>query len=475
MAISRTYSAGWGFAETLTSAQLNAVDNNAPNLLDKRIGYGDTLGSSVQATGSGRIVSSVQTGPDADTTFHVWGHNAIVRVPTLTAARRYTLGHSGATGGDRMLFYVEGTGSTASGYADVANNVGTGLFRLGWSQGYQSPTGLPGHSLFSEGDACEVTFNGTGWVLLNGAGPGLRSREFTSITATEWVCPPGVHSVLLYGYGGGGGGAAGATGTHQTSHITGGGGGGGGSLARTVRVPVVPSRSYEALAGAGGSGGFAPHQPGQPGGDSIFREKASGNVLATFRGADFGTTAAFILTSGTGTSPQTFGFGGGPVRLPTSIDRTFITGTNIAHEILHDVALMLSLIRTPGSGGAGVGANVATTYQLAGLPSLEGFAGGATPTRGTPTGGYWPGGPGGGGGAGPGGVGGGGGSGGASIGVTSGILIELGGTGIAGITAAMGSGAGGGGGGGGGNAAAGRGGFGAGGAGGSGKIILMRI
>lgn len=520
MAIARVYSSGWGFGEMLTSAQFNAIDVNSTYMIDKQPGANDKVGASIQATGAGRVVSTVGTGPDADTTFHVSGHNAIVRIPTLTAARTYTLGHSGATGGDRIFFYVEGTGHSPSGYAQIVANNGTGIFRLGPNPGEPVATAIPFAHASVEGDACEVMFVATGWRLIHGAGPGFRGREFTATLPTVWVCPPGVFAVTLDGWGGGGGGAGGdraysassVSTTLNNSYTIGGGGGagGGGSWPQRVRVAVVPGRAYEALAGGPGAGGLpglasGPERdacPGGNGGDSIFREKASGNVLATFRGAEGGTpprTRTMELLgfdpAATGVDgyvatgyPLDLGFGGRPVRptvtgvgtfgvtmlAPYALMRSSTTG--IAGNTLTMVAalpvphFLLASYLEPGAGGFGTTewSKTIVPNALSGVASISGYPGGLCGTGGSQSALYLGGGPGGGGGGGAGGAGATGGNGGGYMLNGSGLPSTIG------LAAAAGSGGGGGGGGGASNVgtvsanADGK----HGGPGGSGKIIL---
>lgn len=52
MSISRSKPEGWAFAEPLTSEQLNNLDTNSTNSLDKRSGQTDTLASDVTVTGA---------------------------------------------------------------------------------------------------------------------------------------------------------------------------------------------------------------------------------------------------------------------------------------------------------------------------------------------------------------------------------------------------------------------------------------
>lgn len=467
MTIARVYSPGWGIGEKLTSAQQNALDINTTYAIDKRAGQQDVFGSVLAATGVARIIGTIATGPDRDWTFHFNGNGAsassasVVRIPTLTSARSYNLVHSGVTGGDRILFYIEGTGMTPSGYVDIKNSVGTGIFRLGRTSFHHGPFTASGTTNFNssaEGDSAEVIFNGTSWGLGPAMRPKGRTLEFTSTSATSWVCPPGIHEVELYGYGGGGGGAAGSGGTTTQNLSAGGGGGGGGSLPHWKRVKVTPGREYEFLCGAGGTGGATSGLPGAAGGDSIFREKVTGIALVTWRGADFGTTAP----TSTSATIYGFGFGGVPARDPAvpAANRTLLLGTTLS-------ATLIGLLRTPGTGGISGGDD--TTVYLTGASngtSSDNFSGGF---YGDPGGvgesNYRGGGAGGGGGGGAGGEGAVGGDGGDSGAVSN--------NGTAGASAVANSGAGGGGGGGGGCGSLGGGIAGAGGAGGSGKIVLI--
>jgi hypothetical protein len=459
MTISRAYSAGWSIGEIVTSSQLNGLDNNTTYAIDKRDGYGDFFSSVIQATGSGRIISTLRTGGDTDESHAVIG-GQIVRVPTLTAPRTYSLLNAFATGGDRISYYVEGTGHSPSGYVDIVTSQGTGLFRLGMSRGFYA-TGIAGWNDSAQGDACEVLFNGTGWELMRGGSPGMRSISFTSTATTEWVCPPGVFSVLLFGYGGGGGGGAGTAGGTSAYGYAGSGAGGGAAWPRWYRLPVAPGRVYEAIVGDGGAGGASAGSSGSPGGDSIFREKSSGNVLATFRGADYGAVAGSVPTN----ISEAFGFGGSPVRNPNSIERSLVATGVVKSNVIQIFPSFLA----PGCGGFGTTSASATTRGQDGIASPDGYAGGAQGAQGTADSSYFGGGGGGGGGGGPGGAGGAGGAGGNG----NSSATSSGTAGSSGTAAAANSGAGGGGGGAGGGGAGGGGAAGLGGAGGTGKIVLV--
>ena len=466
MTIERAYPAGWGVGDKLLSSQLNTIDANTTYTIDKRNGQRDIFASVVVATGPGRLIKTVQTGPDAAATFHVHDGTSIVRVPTLTAARTYTLGHTGATGGDRMLFYVEGTGSSPSGYAEIVNNQGTGIFRLGPARGMN-------FNATAQGDAAEFIFAGGTWVLLHGEGPGMRSLEFTS--STTWVCPPGVYEVLFIGYGGGGGGGTGGqplngTGVHRTS----GGGGGGGSQLRVLRVRVVPGREYTITIGAGGASDA-------DGGDTIVTDNsfAIPTNIAVFAGASRGfkggvatCTSGLSSTGGVTGHAGCLALGGPGTRMyyndviPTGgLPYSQPTATRI--EFGSDTCPFRGPAG-PGAGGPGVTANFPRVFMRHGWYSAEGFAGGTAGQHGVDVSNAnngVGGGGGGGGGGGPGGIGGAGGTGGAAISGETGKTAQIGGA------AAANTGAGGGGGGGPGDEVD----FGAGspsfgGAGGSGKL-----
>ncbi len=464
MSISRVKASGWGIGEKLTSSEMNDVDINPTKALDKRAGESDALMSFVVATGAGRVVDTVATGPDRDWTFHFGGNGPsgssarIVRIPTLTAARSYFMGISGATGGDRVLFYYDGTGGTSSGYVDVKNTVGTALVRLG-KLTHSSP------NLVAEAESAEIILSASEWRLID-ASPGPRSVEFVS--TTTWVCPPGIFSVELYGWGGGGGGGGGAgVSLPGGTSWGGGGGGGGGATSKTIRVDVVPKRSYDVVIGAGGSGGsggiantfsHGAGNSGSNGGDTIFRETASGRVVARFPGAGAGAGGNVAVA----THMFAFGRAGLTIAPPVSVVATggvvgsgaaFITGW------LH-----------PGMGGMGSNGGVPTgLFTHIGMPSAEGYTGGTGAAFGANIA-YPGGGPGGGGGAGPGGGGapaGSGGDGGAGSGDSPGSPAPTG--------AAANTGAGGGGGGGGGQKGLANTTGGAGSAAGSGKLTLTMV
>lgn len=461
MAIERAYISGWGVGEMFTSAQGNAMDINSTYAVDKRAGYGDILQSVVVCAGAGRLIASVQTGPNADATWHPNGGNMIVRVPTLTAARSYTLGHSGATGGDKLSFYVEGTGASPSGYVDIKNNVGTGLFRLGM---VRTGTGM---SEQAEGDNAEFIFVGSGWQLMRGAGPGLRSVTFTS--DAFWVCPPNVHRVILSGFGGGAAGGGGVSNSTTANRWAPGGSGGGGAVYNTFVIDVIPGVTYQIQIGAGGSPGGAGFD-GSDGNDTTFSPLPAGLAspqAVVFPGAAGGRAwlGSAGLAFGSSSSGVYRTHGGAPV-YSEAFRGWGNADANTHVDVVPSGVSSFGTSIIPGSGGDGNGLGQGTS-GLTNTVSLggAGYLGGAGGAKGADSGTERGGGGGGGGGAGPFGNGAAGGAGGAGAGVA----------GSAGSSAAANTGAGGGGGGSGGTAGAGSGAGGNGGAGGSGRLTLAYI
>ncbi len=140
-----------------------------------------------------------------------------------------------------------------------------------------------------------------------------------------WICPPGVTSIQVQGYGGGGGGGG--------SSVKTGGGGGGGAFAGRVAVPVTPGTVYTFVVGAagtaetngssstftgdsgvqviaagGGAGGNGVSSgPGGTGGQA---SASTGDTGLKFSGGDGGTGNAFSgLGGGGGASGNEFATG----------------------------------------------------------------------------------------------------------------------------------------------------------------------
>jgi len=87
MTITRIKPGGWGYAEVLTSTQLNAMDANTENALDKIVGHTDTLASNVTITGT-TVVSGVFTfNNTVNVTSNIAGK---IKLPIKTATAAYT-------------------------------------------------------------------------------------------------------------------------------------------------------------------------------------------------------------------------------------------------------------------------------------------------------------------------------------------------------------------------------------------------
>lgn len=147
--ISRVNGSGWSILDRLTSAQMNAVDLNVTNALDKRSGQTDTLQSVVTCSNGGRVIPRTTDGTDADATFTA-ANSVIVVPPSLTAQRTWQLLNTGASADDRITII----GNT-SGDIVVTNAVATSIAIVGSS-------GVTW---------AEFRFDGTQWVLLRSGPP----------------------------------------------------------------------------------------------------------------------------------------------------------------------------------------------------------------------------------------------------------------------------------------------------------------
>lgn len=433
MTIARIKSPDWGVGEILTAAQMNALDANVTNALDKRSGQTDTLESVITTSGAGRIVPTYATGADADTAYLVSGANALIDVPTLTADRAYTFNNTNAQAGDRIFIL-----NRSSYYLTIKDAAATTLIVLG-------------SEIYNNGESgwCELIHTGAVWVLARSAlRPALTAQTFTS--NGTWTCPRGVTLALVTGWGGGGAGGGGAPGssTGVPTTIGSGGGGGGGAQRLSFVVSVTPGDAYAVTIGAGGTSVGA-GLDGTDGGDTQL------GSVAIFYGAQGGAKGV--------TSSDDYGIRGGcSTRQVTSHSRSSAvayTTTEVSH-IAH---------RQFGGGGFSTTGNGATAVAAsAGVGSNFGLPGGAGGASGSIP--AWYGGIGGGGGG-----GGGGGAGAAGGAGGSGGAAETGNGGAAGSSAGANSGAGGGGGGGGGGGSVTPGAGGASGAGGSGQLIVIPL
>lgn len=277
MTISRIKSPDWGIGEELTSSQINDIDENVTNALDKRAGETDTLGSAVTATGAGRITRAQVTAADADTTYDQDDGQVFRVTSTVTADRTYTLG-TGATDpitGDELVWYCT---SDFADKATIKNHDATTLFELGVDDAH-------------DGQWAAFRWDGTDWKLVR-HGQGTRERSVVFTASGSWVCPRGVTEVILHGVGGGGGGGGGSRNAAGTTNPS--GAGGGGALLGVARVAVTPGTTYTVTIGTGGTGGAGATVDGtagaggQDGTDTTFADPVP-TTLATFYGAGGGS------------------------------------------------------------------------------------------------------------------------------------------------------------------------------------------
>jgi hypothetical protein len=448
MTISRVKPGNWGIGEKLASADLNALDVNVTNALDKRSGQTDTLASIVSASGAGRIIDTAVTGVDANTSYQAGGGNKIIRLTSaITAPRTYTLSATNAQTGDVIYVFAE-TSLSSSNDVIIKDQSSTTLFTAG-------------NSASADGQwACFIYISG--WRLFQ-RGSESRHRSQTFTANGNFTVPSGVYKLLLIGCGGGGGGGSANVGVLGNGTSYGSGGGGGGAALYSQIVAVTPGNVYAVTIGGGGTGGFTSGSPGNgddgsDGGDTTF------GSLATFRGAAGGGADVFGTTS----TGFLYTLGGPPVRRNggEGFYELYFIGAGATTGLLGR-----PYPRESGAGGAGVASRSAGIQPtIAGNPSLQGYAGGAAGAIGSQVGGYYGGGSGGGGGGGPYGVGanGGNGSNGNSAGGSSAAT--------GGSNAGANTGAGGGGGGGSGNYQSGSAGScGAGGNGGSGQLTVIWV
>lgn len=437
MTLSRTKLAGWASNELLTSAQMDAVDQNIEGALDKRSGQIDGLASVVQCTGTGRLVPSKITGANAAHTYQPGDASQIVVDATVTADRTYRFGSTNSVDGDRILVFCTTTFAHEITVKD--DNSGDTLFVIG-------------NQSTSDGPAIELVWHDddSTWVAAAPV-PSLRIADFTS--SGTWTCPQGVFAVTLWGHGGGGGGGGGHAGTSGTNHFATGGGGGGGAMASSITLPVVPTTVYTVNIGAGGVGSTG---VGGSGGQTQFYDGGF-VVSAYFEGAGGGQDG--LLDS---SAPYaTVVYGG-------------VSTTPAADSIINVLASAASpaiFQKHPGDGGATVSNGLTTAAMKKGMAnvSASGGVGGTGGSDGSNTGDpYYGGSGGGGGGAGPRGSGATGGNGG-NADATTGV------NGTAGSNASANTGAGGGGGGGGGSAGTTGGSGASGGNGGSGFLRLVYV
>lgn len=364
MTIPTIKTGGWPTNGSLTSSELNAFQTAVARALDKTAA-GDTLTGAIQLSGAGRIIPSVATGPNLDSTIAVGSSNGAVQVTSsVTANRTYTLSNSGAVTGDIISMYCDSTFLYAITVKDASNNT---LFEIGNSDS-------------NDGTWASFIYMG-GWKVYQQA-QGSRQRSVDFTDSGTWTCPRGVKNIMVYAFGGGGAGGAGGTAYGFQS-----GAGGGGSLASWANIQVTPGTVYSVSIGAGGASN------GAWGSETSFAVQ-SGSILARWTGALGGASAPVTSTSNLAATP------GMPYVYWDQYQSSSISPTDFA----------AGFTAVPGAGGRGgytdgtyVYSGTAGSWNLGNLPG--GHAGGAA---GAGSLGFYAGG--GGGGGGPGGPGGSGGN-----------------------------------------------------------------
>lgn len=239
MTLSRTRGVPYGVGEEILSAELSAIDAQIEGALDKRAGQTDTLESVVQCSNPGRIIETVVSGADADTTYQAAQARNIRLTTAILADRIYTLSNTGAAAGDTITIFSE----VGFGYnVNVKDNGGTSLLILGNG---------------GTADAKWATFlhTGTGWVVMAAGVRGAPSQYILSTGAGDisgsYTVPAGCYYVEIQCLGGGGGGGGG---TGPNAALVNGGGGGGGATLGKFIVSVSPGDTLNATAGGGGAG-----------------------------------------------------------------------------------------------------------------------------------------------------------------------------------------------------------------------------
>lgn len=297
MSISRVKPANWGVGDKLTSAEQNQLDTNVTYAVDKRAGQTDTIESVVSCSGAGRLVPSVATGANANTTYLMSGANSVIRLTSaITASRTYTLSATGAVTGDMVYVYAETT-FDSSLEVIVKDQAAATMFTLGGARQWASFIYVGGWRLYQGGQS-----------------GGTRVHAVTAAGTTSFDVPPGIDTALALLIGGGGGGGGGAAGDAENIPSTGGGGGGGGGGAQvtSTRLTLVGGETLELIVGAGGAAGAAGTTAGSVGGAGGDGGDSSITSHALARGAQGGVGGLARVLSATGSVSYTHG--GSPVR-----------------------------------------------------------------------------------------------------------------------------------------------------------------
>lgn len=333
MTISRVNALGWA-GDRLTTAQINALDENTTYALDKRDGETDTLESVVSCSGAGRLIPSYAVGADEDTTYELANGISVINATGNTAARTYTLATTGAVAGDTVLVF--------GGDYDVTVKVSsTTLLVLG-----------AGNTGLNQSRWGEFIYTGSTWMLLRSSyGPEQRRQVFTE--DGTYTVPADCWKLMVIGLGGGGGGGGGSSSVvADNTKFARSGGGGGGAILSSVYVNTSPGATFDVTVadtgGAGGSGGSSgAGSAGQDGGNAIF------GTAIVFRGAQGGEGGIAAAVGHNGT------LGGGPVAglvRPAAIESVAGQGgrggTYTDGESTSSTTGMFSIVSCPLAGDA---------------------------------------------------------------------------------------------------------------------------
>ncbi len=345
MTIARVNGPGWGSGDELTFTQANGLDLNGTYALDKRAANTDTLSSVVSLAGSGRVIDTIASGANADTTYVVDAANRVIQVTTSVGSdRAYTLSATGAVAGDQITIFCDAGFTRTITVKDQA----------------AATMCLLGNAVTSHGHWATFIYS-SGWRLFRYSKKRLTR---TYVANDTLVVPDNVIAMTFEGVGGGGGGGGGrgAGGNGDCSAP-----GGGGARRGRVECTVVPGETLTIVCGAGGGGGAGGSSGGATGtsgahGANTTVTGSSSGLLATFYGAQ----GAIFATNTPG-----FYLGGMPVATQGSTTHGY--PANSTSPLTVGGGYYPPLLPIPGQGGmAGTVAEVtskfggSTAYALGG-------------------------------------------------------------------------------------------------------------
>lgn len=149
----------WGANEVLTSSQMNNVDIDRGNAVDKTTA-GDTVSGLLQMSSAGRVVPTIAIGANADHTYLAAGGNTFIRVTSATTANHiYTLSAFGAVDGDPITISCD---PSFLFEIQVKDQAGVVMYTLGNSV-------LAGTAGTPDGKSASFIYSASGWHLQHGA------------------------------------------------------------------------------------------------------------------------------------------------------------------------------------------------------------------------------------------------------------------------------------------------------------------